>query len=90
MRYAVVIEKAAKNYSAYLPDVPGCIAAGKTVEETLSLLREALVMHFDAMNNDGETIPDPDSLVTYLDVETPAERAITSQTKRKTKSKEVA
>ena len=40
MRYAVVIEKAARNYSAYLPDVPGCIAAGKTVGETLSLLRE--------------------------------------------------
>ena len=90
MRYAVVIEKAAKNYSAYLPDVPGCIAAGKTVEQTLSLLREALVMHFDAMNDDKETIPDPDSLVTYLDVETPAERATANQTKRKAKSKEVA
>ena len=62
MRYAVVIEKATKNYSAYLPDVPGCVAGGKTVEETLSLLREALVMHFNAMNDDGEIIPDPDSL----------------------------
>jgi predicted RNase H-like HicB family nuclease len=90
MRYAVVIENASKNYSAYLPDVPGCIAAGKTVEETLSLLREALAMHFEAMSNDGEKIPDPDSLVTYLDVETPAERATTTQTKRKTRSKAVA
>ena len=44
-------------------------------------------MHFDAMNDDGETIPDPDSLVTYLDVETPAERATTTQAKRKTTSK---
>ena len=90
MRYAVVIEKATKNYSAYLPDVPGCIAAGKTVEETLSLLREALAMHFDAMNDDGETIPDPDSLVTYLEVETPAERATSTPTKRKTTPKAVA
>jgi len=92
MRYAVVIEKAAKNYSAYLPDVPGCIAAGKTVEETLDLLREALVMHFDAMSSDGEKIPDPESLVTYVEVETPAERARvpTTQLKRKAKSKNVA
>jgi len=87
VRYAVVIEKATKNYSAYLPDVPGCIAAGKTVEETLSLLREALIMHFHAMSNDGETIPNPDSLVTYFDVETPAERATPiSQTQDHVKS----
>ena len=75
MRYAVVLEKASKNYSAYLPDVPGCVAAGKTVEETLSLLRGALKMHFDAMSRDGETIPNPDSLVTYLDVDWMVEKA---------------
>ncbi|HET6246940.1 MAG TPA: type II toxin-antitoxin system HicB family antitoxin [Tepidisphaeraceae bacterium] len=90
MRYAVVIEKATKNYSAYLPDVPGCVAAGKTVEETLSLLREAVAMHFDAMNRDGETIPDPDSLVTYFDVETPAERVSTSPQRRRPVSKAIA
>jgi predicted RNase H-like HicB family nuclease len=90
MRYAVVIERAAKNYSAYFPDVPGCIAAGKTVEETLSLLRDALVMHFDAMRSDGEKIPDPGSLVTYIEVETPAERAATPQQRPKAASKVVA
>jgi predicted RNase H-like HicB family nuclease len=92
MRYAVVIEKAAKNYSAYFPDVPGCVAAGKTVEQTLDLLREALVIHFDAMSSDGETIPDPESLVTYVDVETPPERTRVpaTQLKRKAKSKSVA
>jgi predicted RNase H-like HicB family nuclease len=68
MRYAVVIEKASKNYSAYLPDVPGCVSTGKTVAETLSNLREALAMHFHGLIEDGEGIPDPTSLVDYLDV----------------------
>jgi predicted RNase H-like HicB family nuclease len=68
MRYAVVIEKASKNYSAYLPDVPGCVSTGKTVAETLSNLREALAMHFQGMIEDGDAIPDPTTLVDYLDV----------------------
>ena len=73
MRYAVVVEKATRNYSAFLPDVPGCIATGKTVQETLVLLQEALVIHFDSMCADNEAIPDPETLVTYIDVQTPAE-----------------
>ena len=73
MRYAVVIEKAARNYSAYVPDVPGCVATGKTVNQTLSALREALAMHFEAMRDDDETVPDPQTLVTYLEVPTQAE-----------------
>lgn len=66
MRYAVIIERGARNYSAYVPDVDGCVAAGKTVQETLDLLREALRMHLEALRDDGEPIPDPASLCDYL------------------------
>lgn len=69
MRYAVVIEKAARNFSAYLPDVPGCIATGKTVAQTLNNLREALEMHFEDMQNSGEAIPDPETLCDYIEVD---------------------
>ena len=64
MRYAVVIEKAPKNYSAHLPDIPGCVATGKTVAETLASLREALEMHIAGMREDGDPIPDPTTLST--------------------------
>ena len=74
MHYAVVIEKAARNYSAYLPDVPGCISTGKTVAQTLANLREALQMHFDAMVEDGDPIPNPETLCDYIDVEIPARK----------------
>ena len=68
MRYAVVIEKAKRNYSAYIPDVPGCVSTGKTVQQTLGNLREALEFHFEGMREDGERIPDPETLVDYIDV----------------------
>lgn len=68
MRYAVVIEKSSRNYFAYVPDVPGCAATGKKVQETLGLLREALAMHFESMRGQGEPIPDPQTLVDYIDV----------------------
>lgn len=68
MRYAVVIEKAPRNYSAYIPDVAGCVATGKTVQQTLQRLREALEFHFDGMREDGEKIPEPETLVDYVDV----------------------
>jgi predicted RNase H-like HicB family nuclease len=72
MRYAVVIEKSARNYSAYLPDVPGCVATGKTVAQTISNLQQALEMHFAGMQEDGEPIPDPVTLCDYVDVELPS------------------
>lgn len=56
-KYLVVIEKAKNNYSAFSPDVWGCAAAGKTVEETLSQIKEALHLHLETMVNDGEDIP---------------------------------
>ncbi|HSZ56664.1 MAG TPA: type II toxin-antitoxin system HicB family antitoxin [Tepidisphaeraceae bacterium] len=69
MRYAVIIEKAAKNYSAYVPDLPGCIATGRTAQETLNNLRGAMWMHVEGLSEDGEPIPDPTSLVDYLELE---------------------
>jgi predicted RNase H-like HicB family nuclease len=68
MRYAVVIEKAEDNYSVYVPDVPGCVSAGKTVEETVANIREALLFHFDGMREDGQSLPDPQTLVDYVDI----------------------
>jgi predicted RNase H-like HicB family nuclease len=67
-RYAIVIEKASTNYAAYVPDLPGCVATGATVEETESLLREAIDLHLDGLREDGLPIPEPASVVEYLDV----------------------
>jgi len=68
MRYAVVIEKAADNYSAYVPDLPGCIATGATVEETEQLIREAIELHLTGLREDGLPIPQPSSQVEYVEV----------------------
>jgi len=57
MRYAVVIEKAENSYSAYVPDLPGCIATGSTVEETEKLIREAIELHLEGLREDGLPIP---------------------------------
>jgi predicted RNase H-like HicB family nuclease len=59
MRYAVVIEKAAGNYSAYVPDLPGCVATGNTVEEVETEIREAIEFHVDGLREDGLPIPPP-------------------------------
>jgi predicted RNase H-like HicB family nuclease len=68
MRYAIVIEKAEDNYSAYVPDLPGCVATGKTVEETESQIREAIEFHLDGLREDGAAIPQPASRVEYVDI----------------------
>lgn len=67
-RYAIVIEKANGNYSAYALDVPGCIATGKTVDETRRRLVDALESHLELMREDGETIPPPSSFAEYVDI----------------------
>ncbi len=67
-RYAIVIEKAESNYAAYVPDLPGCIATGATVEETERLLREAIELHVEGMREDGLPVPEPSSRVEYVDV----------------------
>lgn len=68
MRYAIVIEKAAGNYSAYVPDLPGCIATGATLEEVESEIREAIEFHLEGLREDGLPIPPPVSRVEYVDV----------------------
>lgn len=68
MRYAIVIEKAESNYSAYVPDLPGCVATGATVEEVESQIREAIEFHLEGMREDGVSIPAPVSKVEYVDI----------------------
>ena len=68
-RYAIVIEKGATNYGGYVPDLPGCVATGATVEETERLLREAIALHLEGMKEDGLPIPEPSSVVDYLEME---------------------
>ena len=67
MKYAVVIEKAEGNYSAYVPDLPGCIATGSTVQEVESELREAIAFHIEGMREDGTPVPEPTSKVEYIE-----------------------
>ncbi len=64
MRYAIVIERANSNYSTYVPDLPGCIATGATVEEAKKTIREAIEFHLAGMREDGSPIPQPSSRVT--------------------------
>lgn len=68
MRYAIVIEQAAENCSAYVLDVPGCVATGKTVAEVEQRIREAIEFHLEGMRQDGEAIPVPSSRVDYVEV----------------------
>ena len=68
MKYAVVIEKAEGNYSAYVPDLPGCVATGTTIEEVESEIREAIAFHIDGMREDGLTVPEPTSKVEYIEL----------------------
>ena len=68
MKYAVVIEKARSNYSAYVPDLPGCIATGITIEEVEKEIREAIEFHIEGIRNDGEAVPQPSSSVEYIEV----------------------
>lgn len=68
MRYAIVVEKAENNYSAYAPDLPGCVATGNTVEEAEQEIREAIKFHIDGLREDGLPVPPPASVVEYLDI----------------------
>lgn len=68
MRYAIVIEKAEDNYSAYVPDLPGCIATGATLEEVESEIRGAIIFHLDGLREDGLPVPPGESTVDYVDV----------------------
>ena len=68
MRYAIVIEAAESNYSAYVPDLPGCVATGATVEETERAIREAIEFHLEGLRADKLPIPPASSRVDYVEV----------------------
>lgn len=66
MRYAVVIERAGANYSAYVPDLPGCIATGRTLPTVQRRIRQAVVMHIAGLREDGHRIPKPRTRAGYV------------------------
>ena len=68
MRYAIVIEKAKGNYSAYAPDLPGCVATGVTVAEVEFEMREAIAFHLEGLREDGLPVPEGASQVEYVQV----------------------
>lgn len=68
MRYAIVIEKAEGNFGAYVPDLPGCVAVGDTIEETRREIAEAIAFHLEGMRADGDAIPESTTRVAYVDV----------------------
>jgi len=68
MRYAIVIERAEGNFSAYVPDLPGCVATGSSIEETESQIREAIEFHLAGLREDGIPVPQPSSQVDYVEV----------------------
>lgn len=59
MRYAIVIEKGASNYAAYVPDLPGCVTTGETIQETKTMIREAIEFHLEGLRADSLPIPPP-------------------------------
>ncbi len=62
MKYAVIYEKGKTGYGAYVPDLPGCVAVGKTLEQVQQRIREAIELHLQGMREDGEAIPEPASI----------------------------
>jgi predicted RNase H-like HicB family nuclease len=68
MRYAVVIEKGAKGFGAYVPDLPGCMAAAKTRDEVVKLIQDAMEFHIESLKHDGEPVPRPTSSVEFVEV----------------------
>ena len=73
MKYMAIVVKTGNGYSAHLPDLPGCIAAGDTFEETSQLIREAVIFHMEGMVEDGETIPEPTSAAIEVEVQLPVQ-----------------
>ena len=71
-KYAVVFEKSATGYGAYVPDLPGCVTVGDTLEETERNIREAIAGHLEVMREHGESVPEPTTTVQEIAVEVPA------------------
>jgi predicted RNase H-like HicB family nuclease len=68
MRYAVAIEVGETSYGAYVPDLPGCVAVGETLEEVEVLIREAIEFHIEGLREDGIEIPEPRSIFEYVEI----------------------
>ena len=68
MRYAVIIEEGENSFGAYVPDLPGCVAAAETKEEVLSLIQEAIDFHIEGLREDGQPVPEPSSSIEYVEV----------------------
>ena len=75
MKYVAFIVKTGNGYSAHLPDIPGCIAAGDTFEETRDLIQEAAIFHLEGMVEDGDLIPEPVSIAVEVEVQIPSPAA---------------
>ncbi len=68
MKYAIVVEKGDTSYGAYVPDLPGCVAAAETRDEVLKLIKEAIEYHLEGLRADGDAIPEPHSEMEYVEV----------------------
>src|SRR4030067_1023544 len=68
MRYLVVVEKGATSFGAYVPDLPGCVAAGETRDEVLALIREAIEFHIEGLKQDGQPIPPPSGFLPRVSI----------------------
>ncbi len=68
MKYAVIVEEGKESFGAYVPDLPGCVAAGETKEEVLELIQEAIEFHIEGMREDGQPVPEPSSSIEYVEV----------------------
>src|SRR5690606_8896124 len=68
-KYLVIIEEGSTSFGAYVPDLPGCVAAGSTREEVMELIREAVALHIDDMRRTGQPVPKPSSAPVFVDAE---------------------
>ncbi len=68
MKYAVVIEKTPQNYSAYVPDLPGCVATGDTLEQVIQNIQGAIAFHLEGMREEGISIPEPQASTVLVEV----------------------
>jgi len=68
MRYAIVIERTDRNFAAYAPDLPGCVATGSTLEDVQQRMTEAIALHVAGLRDDGLPVPHPSSRVDYVDI----------------------
>ena len=67
-KYLVIIEKADGNFSAYSPDLPGCVATGTTIKGTLSRMKDAIQFHIEGLNREGLAIPEPSAKIKYVEI----------------------